>query len=465
MHPYHMAGHTQEVGLAEQAPALMVIVDRTRAARMPEIDKERDTGSSAIQLVNVQGAAGATAGPNGVSLHGESAAKRQAITELLFFASVGDLRRCKKIIAAWNLQVRDPHGPRRLGGLMSAPEMPPLDSVTCRSTTPRLLTMTRGRRCENEGGGGGPSIRAGNLPLCKNACMRAADPTHTLCNCIPLPTQTPGSRRGLLQFGHLAAGAACAGQPHRPLQPHTPRGATPCRCRHPLFPPLPPPKLEQNKLTQAVSRAPSFPYTDTHTHTLSLSLSLSHTHTHPAAAPQEAVRGDHGEVAQLLMENGGKVVHRSTKELVDLSESPLAGNVRLFQGYDPDWEIDPSSLTLLEKIGGCGAALLVERAIGGEGSCVWGGGVGLVLHGFQGQRIRGVMGSGLEGSHPLVIFVPLCSLSFHCAQARASLVWCTRHGGWAPLWLSRFSSTCRSPPWETLRLSSMCCKRCTTHTR
>lgn len=30
----------------------------------------------------------------GPSLHGESAAKRQAITELLFFASTGDIARC-----------------------------------------------------------------------------------------------------------------------------------------------------------------------------------------------------------------------------------------------------------------------------------------------------------------------------------------------------------------------------------
>ena len=38
------------------------------------------------------------------SLHGETAAKRQAITELLFFASVGDLYRCRKISTAWGLQ-------------------------------------------------------------------------------------------------------------------------------------------------------------------------------------------------------------------------------------------------------------------------------------------------------------------------------------------------------------------------
>ena len=38
------------------------------------------------------------------SLHGETAARRQAITELLFFASVGDLYRCRKITTAWGLQ-------------------------------------------------------------------------------------------------------------------------------------------------------------------------------------------------------------------------------------------------------------------------------------------------------------------------------------------------------------------------
>jgi hypothetical protein len=42
----------------------------------------------------------------GASLHGESAARRQAITELLFFASVGDLARCKKITSTWSIEVR-----------------------------------------------------------------------------------------------------------------------------------------------------------------------------------------------------------------------------------------------------------------------------------------------------------------------------------------------------------------------
>ena len=34
------------------------------------------------------------------------AAKRRAVTELLFFASVGDLRRCQRIVRLWKLKVR-----------------------------------------------------------------------------------------------------------------------------------------------------------------------------------------------------------------------------------------------------------------------------------------------------------------------------------------------------------------------
>lgn len=35
------------------------------------------------------------------------AAKRRAITELLFFASVGDLKRCQRIVRLWHLDVKD----------------------------------------------------------------------------------------------------------------------------------------------------------------------------------------------------------------------------------------------------------------------------------------------------------------------------------------------------------------------
>ena len=43
------------------------------------------------------------------SLHGAVAARRQATTELLFFASVGDIGRIKKICDTWAINVR--HSP------------------------------------------------------------------------------------------------------------------------------------------------------------------------------------------------------------------------------------------------------------------------------------------------------------------------------------------------------------------
>ncbi len=46
------------------------------------------------------------------------------------------------------------------------------------------------------------------------------------------------------------------------------------------------------------------------------------------------MRGDYGEVVQLLLEKGGKVMNKEG-ELVDLAESPLSGNVRIFGGGYP----------------------------------------------------------------------------------------------------------------------------------
>jgi hypothetical protein len=42
------------------------------------------------------------------SIHGETAAKRRAVTELRFSASVGDLARCQRIARLWKLKVGDP---------------------------------------------------------------------------------------------------------------------------------------------------------------------------------------------------------------------------------------------------------------------------------------------------------------------------------------------------------------------
>jgi len=45
--------------------------------------------------------------PHPVAVHGSEAAKRQAITELLFFASVGDLARCKGLCDGFGIDVSD----------------------------------------------------------------------------------------------------------------------------------------------------------------------------------------------------------------------------------------------------------------------------------------------------------------------------------------------------------------------
>lgn len=55
---------------------------------------------------------------------------------------------------------------------------------------------------------------------------------------------------------------------------------------------------------------------------------------------QDAVRGDHGEVANLLVQKGGKVTSKEGV-LIDLSDSYLSGNVRIFGEFDPEWEVDP----------------------------------------------------------------------------------------------------------------------------
>ena len=67
-------------------------------------------------------------------------------------------------------------------------------------------------------------------------------------------------------------------------------------------------------------------------------------------AAQEAVRGDHGEVVAVLQQHGAKVINKEG-ELVDLSESTLSYNVRIFGDFDPEWEIDPAGLTFLKIIG------------------------------------------------------------------------------------------------------------------
>lgn len=48
----------------------------------------------------------------GASLHGSDATKRQATMELLFFAHLGDLERCLRLVSLWSLNVK--HAPKTL---------------------------------------------------------------------------------------------------------------------------------------------------------------------------------------------------------------------------------------------------------------------------------------------------------------------------------------------------------------
>jgi len=70
---------------------------------------EKDGGSSGpIELLAKGMAATAVRPAPGLSMHGSEAARRQAITELLFFASVGDLARCKNLCDAFSIDISDP---------------------------------------------------------------------------------------------------------------------------------------------------------------------------------------------------------------------------------------------------------------------------------------------------------------------------------------------------------------------
>lgn len=68
-----------------------------------------------------------------------------------------------------------------------------------------------------------------------------------------------------------------------------------------------------------------------------------------ALSLQDAVRGDHGEVVSLLLHHGGKVTNKEG-HLIDLADSHLSGNVRIFGDIDPEWEVDPKQIVFDEKV-------------------------------------------------------------------------------------------------------------------
>ncbi|WIA42498.1 hypothetical protein OEZ86_008486 [Tetradesmus obliquus] len=155
---------------------------------------------------------------HGASLHGENAARRQAITELLFFASVGDVSRCKKICKTWRIQPQE-------------------------------------------------------------------------ASCCDYDKRTPL---------HLAAAEGCYSVAAWLLK-------------------------EIGTAANPVDRFKRTPLED-------------------------AVRGDHGEVVSLLLHHGGKVTSKEGV-LIDLGDSTLSGNVRIFGEIDPEWELDPKQIVFEQKVG------------------------------------------------------------------------------------------------------------------
>ncbi|KAF6260215.1 protein kinase [Scenedesmus sp. NREL 46B-D3] len=165
---------------------------------------------------------------HGASLHGENAARRQAITELLFFSSVGDVSRCKKICKTWCIQPQE-------------------------------------------------------------------------ASCCDYDKRTPL---------HLAAAEGCYSVAAWLLE-------------------------EIKAAPNPVDRFKRTPLED-------------------------AVRGDHGEVVSLLLHHGGKVTNRDG-HLIDLSDSNLSGNVRIFGEIDPEWELDPKQIVFEQKYLGTTVAVKVLK--------------------------------------------------------------------------------------------------------
>lgn len=69
--------------------------------------QEGSETSSLASLAQRQDGGEKAAAKEMYSIHGEQAAKRRAIGELIFFAGVNDLRRCKQIVSTWNIKVND----------------------------------------------------------------------------------------------------------------------------------------------------------------------------------------------------------------------------------------------------------------------------------------------------------------------------------------------------------------------
>ena len=99
--PDGAASHPQENGARVPRSSFQLSGEGRDVFATPETGEVSTTDGVRVQLSK------AALQSKAHSLHGAVAAKRQATTELLFFASVGDIGRMKRICLAWGIDVSD----------------------------------------------------------------------------------------------------------------------------------------------------------------------------------------------------------------------------------------------------------------------------------------------------------------------------------------------------------------------
>jgi len=72
----------------------------------------------------------------------------------------------------------------------------------------------------------------------------------------------------------------------------------------------------------------------------------------PLALPHPLSRLQAGCLHPVLLFATAQVMDKGG-QLVDLGDSTLSGNVRIFGEIDPEWEVDPKSIVFQEKVGCC----------------------------------------------------------------------------------------------------------------
>jgi serine/threonine protein kinase len=233
----------------------------------------------------------------GASIHGSGAARRAAVAELLFFASVADVGRCAKLCKRFDIDVSK-------GDVCDYDRRTPLHLASaegCFSVVEWLLS---------EGADPNPIDRFGRTPL-----EDAVRGDHG--EVVRLLVSKGGKLAVSRAKQPLPAAAAAAAVQEKP------GGAS-----------------DDGNGDEDDPNAPlSAP---------SASTSKKNPGNNAFARPSLDILGGAGAIGA-----GAQASSAADRyELVDLAESPLVGNVRIFGGaLEPEWEIDPRNLRLLSKVG------------------------------------------------------------------------------------------------------------------